>query len=171
MAHGSLFDGIGCFSLGLRRAGLESNCRTRNTDPYPERTRRKISRAIRSRIRSDGLEEAMPFLRKNADERRQAVRMGWPMAGTLLEARILEALAGAPLTAAAVTEQVGNGRPWIAAVVRDLKRRGLLVVQSRAKKYCVYALAAGVRRTFAGRGTPDGPRSVRGPRTKEGQDR
>lgn len=132
----------------LRRAGLPSNCRTRPTDPFPERTRQKQRKVALERIKEMGPEDALPFLRAHAEGRALAVRMGWPQAETLLEARILDDLwERGPSTAEQIVGDIGGGLSWTSQVVRGLKRRGLVEVAGcDGHRNFVYAVSRSVRR-------------------------
>lgn len=155
----------------LRRLGLASNCRTRPTDPFPPRWRAKAKKQAIDRIRRDGVEDACPFLRRYAAERAEALRLGWPQAGTLLEARILDALATAgPGTVVEIAARLGRRRNWTALVTRGLRSRGLLTVAGRRGRWCLYALAAGVAKAGPQRDRSEGrvpnwKRTAREPRT------
>lgn len=142
----------------LRRLGLASNCRTRPTDPFPEATKAKIRDAMLRRIRADGLESAVAFLRRHAEGRATAARLGWPQADSLLEGRILDRLCDAgPSTLPALREVLGGGLSWLGQVVRTLQRRGLVSTSGRDGRWCRYGLAAGVVRSKPRRGRDEGP--------------
>jgi hypothetical protein len=146
--------GHGTVARWLRRLGLASNCRTRPSEAFPERWRQKIRAAMLDRIRSDGVETAIPFLRKHAEGRARAERMGWP-GRTLFEARILDSLE-TPATVAELAMRLHARPNWTGNVVRDLRRRGFVSIVRREGRYCVYALAPGVRRATRGRLREDG---------------
>lgn len=133
----------------LRRIGLASNCRTKPTDPFPERTRKKQSRIARQRIRDEGLEFAVPFLMKHLEGRIEAIRMGWPQAKNLFEASVLESLFGhGASTAEELAIDVGGSLAWAGQVVRDLKRRKLVAVWYRTNHVCHYGLAFGLKKKW-----------------------
>jgi DNA invertase Pin-like site-specific DNA recombinase len=150
----------------LRAVGRPSNCRTAPTGPFPEATKEKIRRHQFNRIAREGLEEAVPFLRRHIEARAEARRLGWPQAETLREARILDSLfEHGPSTLGQVASDLGTTRHWTGIVLRSLKRRGLIVVRWRtsgAEYYagdrCVYGLAWGPQRAPASRQQGDGPR-------------
>lgn len=134
----------------LRRAGKPSNCRASNRDRFPERTRQKQRQAKLMRIKRDGLEEAVGFARARVAARAQAVRMGWPKANTLLEAKILDFLSRhGPSTVVTIFAAIGRGTHWSRLTTRGLRNRGLLVNRGRAGKYVLYGLADGVERNWA----------------------
>jgi len=138
--------GHNTISRWLRRAGLRSNCRTRNTESFCERTRDKIRQAVLNRIREVGLETAVPFMRKFAEGRATAIRMGWPQAQTLLEARVLSCLQSDARTVDDICAALAVRRNWTGTVVRDLRRRGVLTRVGRRGRDMVYALASNVNR-------------------------
>lgn len=132
----------------LRALGLPSNSRRRPTDPWPPRDRLRLRAAALDRIRRDGLEEAVACVRRHAEGRAAARKLGWPQAETLLEARILDALHehGASTADQLLADLGDRRRSWTLQVLRGLRRRGLVAVLYREGHYAVYGLAHGLRR-------------------------
>ena len=141
--------GHGTVARWLRRLGLPSNCRTKPTDPFPQRTKDKQRAVALRRIREDGLESAVPFMRKHVEGRALAVRMGWPQAETLLEARVLEHLRlHGPATVDALASAIGLRRNWLGNRVRAMRARGLLARAGRDGRDMIYALASDTRQIW-----------------------
>lgn len=136
-------------SAYLRRRGLEPHgARTRQTG-HTEASRALMSRRARNRIQAHGGVHAMPAQRRWVEDRAQAIRMGWPQAGTLAAARLLDALQERPgQTTADLARVCGRSKQHTVVIVRGLRRAGLLRVAGHRRWWPLYALAPGVSRTL-----------------------
>lgn len=148
--------GHGTVIRWLRRLGLPSNCRAKNTDAFPERFRQKQREVAIRRAEEEGADFAYGFMASRLEGRIEAVRMGWPQAETLFEARILECLYrhGDSTTAQLVADLAADfgldpSASWTGRVVRVLKKRGLTAVLYRVAGHeCAYGLARGLTKTW-----------------------
>lgn len=139
------------------RLGLASNARVTARGAWQPGFRGRLSEIARNRVRQLGLEEVCVFARRLCEERAQAIRMGWPQAETLLEARVLDVLyRRGPMTRLAICGALGRRCNWTGVVIRSMRNRGLLANRGYAGRWVRYGLAEGVRPTPAKRPRREG---------------
>ena len=116
-------------------------------------TRQKI-------MREDGVKHLHEY--RVISDRIQALRAGWPMANSALQAQIMDLLDERPQTTAYVTSVIGRKHGYTRALMREMAKRGVIVKQGYScgnPRHAIYDLAPGVFRqilSFAYHKNPTG---------------